>query len=216
MSKEMARQMLGIPRSGRLIVAAGGHAIPRKGTGLLIDAFAQARLADDDRLLLVGELGDSIRHVLSTTHTGLCRSGRILTIDTYVDDAQLMASLSAADLVCTPYHGHWGSSGIVLRAAQVERPVLAPDVGWLGDMVPKFKLGATVSISDAPSLAAALVRTLAQFPWLPDCPARDRLVKYGTPENFARAWSMRVRTRLGLGPDPSRLTWEWVETGGPN
>src|SRR6266496_528111 len=120
--KAVARRALGIPETGRYVVSAGVHAVPRKGSELLVESFVRANLGKDDRLLLAGPLGERLSHLLTTDYASLRRDGRIVTLDRYLDHGELMNSLAAADVVCTPYFDHLGSSAIVLQAAQVGRP----------------------------------------------------------------------------------------------
>jgi glycosyltransferase involved in cell wall biosynthesis len=209
-ARETARRTLDIPIEGRYIVSVGSHAVPRKGSQLLLEAFVRARLGSTDRLLLAGTLGEELKRRLETEFADLYRLQRIVVIDKYLDDADLMNALAASDVVCTPYFDHVISSGIVLRAAQAGRPVLAPRQGWLGDIVPRFQLGETGDILEVAALAAALEKAVERADGFRVSRACERLVEYSSARNFAALWAVRFRERMGLPREDDVRTWEWV------
>jgi len=94
----------------------------------------------------------------------------------------------------------------------MDRPVLAPNQGWFGDVVPALGLGYVDNIPDTESLAGALTRymTLAEQ-FRPTATAR-RLIEYSSACNFGRAWAVRLRERMSLPPASVR-SWRWVTTG---
>ena len=209
-SKRAAREVLGVPVEGRYVGSVGSHAILRKGSALLVEAFARAKLAQSDRLLLAGPLGDSLATRLRNEFGHLVRAGRIVTVDRYLENDEVMQALAAMDVVCAPYIGHLGSSGIVLRAAQAERPVLTPRQGWFAEMVPRFHLGDTGDILDAAALASALERALEKAEGFRVSAASRRLMEYSSVANFANLWAARLRARLEIPTPVSMRTWDWV------
>jgi glycosyltransferase involved in cell wall biosynthesis len=212
-TKVAARSALGIPVDGRYVGSVGSHAIPRKGSDLLVQAFANARLASTDRLFLGGYLGERLKHRIESEFGPLYKSGRIVVLDRYLDEDELMKALAAMDVVCTPYIDHLGSSGVVLRAAQAGRPVLAPHQGWFAEMIPRFGLGETGSILEVQALASALERTIEKSQHFQRSAACDRLLEYSHADNFARLWAVRLRERMGLPLDGKVRTWEWAAQG---
>ncbi len=44
-------------------------------------------------------------------------------------------------------------------------------------------------------------------------PAGQRFIAFNTGENFSKAWTTRLRQRLGLPPAEGQRTWEWVLEG---
>lgn len=208
--KQAARRFLDIPVDGRYLVSVGVHSIPRKGTSILVDAFSRAALGPTDRLLLAGPLGDDLRRRLQTDFAEYLRSERIVLIDRYLDSTELMHALAAADVVCTPYIDHFGSSAIALQSAQVHRPVLAPHQGWFGDMIPRFGLGTTVPSLDPEVLARAIRSALESSARFSVGEAARRLLLYSDAANFGRLWAARLRERLMLPTDPAVRTWQWV------
>jgi glycosyltransferase involved in cell wall biosynthesis len=195
-------------------VSAGVHSIPRKGTSILLEAFSRAALSGTDRLLLAGPLGDNLRRRLQTDFAELWRANRIVLIDRYLDSNELMHALAAADVVCTPYVDHFGSSAIALQSAQVQRPVLAPRQGWFGDMIPRFGLGTTVPTLDPGVLADGLPSALESSARFSVGDAARRLLAYSDAANFGRLWAAQLRARLMLPSDPDLRTWQWVTESG--
>jgi len=208
--KAAARRALGIPEEGRYVVSAGVHAVPRKGSELLLEAFVRAGLGRSDRLLLAGPLGDRLKQRLASDYAGQSRSGAVVSLDRYLDHRELMTALAAADVVCTPYFDHLGSSAIVLQAAQAGRPVLAPKQGWFAEMIPRFGLGEVGHILEAEGLASAIRSAIERAHDFRKSAAACRLLEYSDSRNFARLWASRLRQRKGLPIDPQTRDWNWV------
>lgn len=210
MDRLAARRRLGIPEDGRFIGCVG-VIDRRKGCDLLINAFARAKVGPGDRLLLVGGHEGEIRAMLAGPHGGLVASGRIISIDRFVDPDELGAALLAMDLVCTPYPRHVGSASVVIRAAAAGRPVVGSEFGWVRWAIETFRLGQTCNVENVDELAAALSTGLDAAPEYRLSEAAQRWVRFHTPENFALTWTARVREKLRMPPAPALHTWEWVE-----
>ena len=209
LEKTEARKRLGIPDQGRYI-GCSGTLDSHKGLHLLIPAFARAPLADDDRLLLVGRLATRLKKMIDGEFAQLVDNGRIVVIDRYVSDEQLMTSLAAMDVVCTPSAGHLGISNIALRAAAVHRPVLGCDFGWQGMILLKLGLGWVCAVEDLDVFARTIETCLGAAADFPLSPAIDRLGELHSIENYAASITQRMRERLGQPPAPNRRQWEWV------
>lgn len=142
--KLLARDMLGVPRDGRLI-STGGAQNTQKGVDWLVRAFARAHadaiLRPSDRLLLAGRASEPVRAVIREEAAHLLEDGRLIHLDRYLSDEELHAALSAGDVVAVTHPAHIGLSNIALRTVAAGRPVVASDYGWLGVMVPRFGLG---------------------------------------------------------------------------
>lgn len=212
LSKRESRHMLGIPTEGRYI-GCSGLLDARKGTPLLIEAFASAPLGPEDRLLLCGRASESVRSLVSERYAALLDNKRIVLIDRYVSDEELRASLGAVDVVCTPHPAHIGLSNIALRALAAGRPVLGSDFGWIGKMVPRFNLGTTCDVRDAGSFSRAIVEALDSSVDYTRSEAATRLLAFHGEANFARSWVAGIREMKGIGPDPELLTFDWVLEG---
>lgn len=208
-SRRAARLRLGLPEEGRFVGLAGTMD-RRQGVLHLARAVARARLSRTDRLLLAGKFPPELRATMDNEVGALIREGRVVLIDRYLSDEEFMHVLSALDLVVTPYTHDFGPSGVVLRAAQAERPVLASDAAWLGHVVPRFGLGWTCRTGNLPALTEALERALEQSADHRQSEASRRLLAFSSAQNFRDAWTARIRERQGLPPESAHDRWQWV------
>ena len=104
---------------GRLLYA--GLIRPYKGVEQLLDVFA--RLPDGHTLRVVGRPTPGLRTVVERATAA---DPRVTARLEFVPDADFVAELSAAELVCLPY-SELHNSGILLVALSLDRPVLVPD-----------------------------------------------------------------------------------------
>jgi glycosyltransferase involved in cell wall biosynthesis len=185
-SKEAARQQLGIPIAGR-ILACAGRMDSRKGIDLLIRAFARARKEPDHRLLLIGRQSPEVRALIEQ-ESALVASQQLLVRDQFADQATFEAVFAAADMVVLPYPEHVGSSGILLRAVRWGKPVLASEWGWIGWVTRNFELGRTVPVRDLARFAAALEAAYAAPLQVHSPRGRQHLMDFHTVENFQAHW----------------------------
>lgn len=203
-----ARQTLGIPTEGRYLSVVGGI-LPRKGIDLLLAAFAVAKLARDDRLLLVGKAGAEIRRLIDERYVELVRQGRIVAVDRYVTDCELHCGFLGADVVGVTHPRQIGSSGTLVRAAVARRPVLASNFGWVAWATDTFKLGATVNVSNVEFYAAAIeqvFRTSSQYS--PNASA-VQFGQYHTVANQKAHWLATIAAERGIAIDKVGARVEW-------
>lgn len=204
-----ARRRLGLPENGRYIGCCG-VIVERKGIDLLIRAFANAHLADTDRLLLVGQHSESILTLLNHDYPHLVRTGRIISVNRFVKVQQMLESFAAMDLVCTPFRRSESISSIVIRAAAAGRPVLGSNHGWIQSIVPTFGLGWTCNVHDHDTFSKAIAARLDAAQQYEPTPTADRFVAFNSPANFNAAWVQRLRERLGLPADVNRIEWSSI------
>ena len=204
-----ARRRLDLPQDGRYI-GCFGVMVERKGIDLLIAAFADARLAKTDRLLLVGKHSESILTLLNQNYPHLIRSGRIISVNRFVEVQQMLDSFAAMDLVCTPFRRSESISSIVIRAAAAGRPVLGSDHGWIQSIVPSLGLGWTCNVHDHEAFSRAIAARLDEAQQHEPTPTAERFVAFNSPANFNAAWVRRLRERLGLPADAERIEWSSV------
>lgn len=209
-SKPEARRALALPNGGRVIACVGVMDV-RKGVDRLLRAFAQARLGEDDRLLLAGPHDRAVRSVRDELF-GRGGGRRVVSLDEFVEEAVLEHSVQAADLVCAPYPRHMGSASVVLRAAAAERPVLGSEFGWIGRTISDFDLGWTSDVERPAELARALELALTQAPDWRLGPSGRRFVEFHSEVSYQKRWTSLVRERLGMPPE-EELTWDWVRRG---
>jgi glycosyltransferase involved in cell wall biosynthesis len=151
-----ARTRFGLPPERRVFLFYGG-AYRRKGLPLTVEAMLGLRPDSKAMLLCAGErpAGDPAADGLRA----LEQQGRAVVINRYVTADEERQLFAACDVVLLPYIGHFGSSGLQVRAAGAGRPVLASDEELVGRLVREHGLGVLFQSGDAGSLRAALDAT---------------------------------------------------------
>jgi glycosyltransferase involved in cell wall biosynthesis len=203
-----ARRVLGIPADGRYVAAVGGLE-PRKGTDLLLAAFARAKLNQDDRLLLVGKMAQPIRDLIARDYGHLVNAGRLMFVDRYVSDHELGCGFLAGDVLVTPHPRQIGSSGTMVRAVASKRPIIASDFGWVGWVTRQFELGASVNVADVDAFAAAIETTLNRPASARGGEQAERFRQYHTLHNQKAHWVATLGRERGvpLGDLATRIDW---------
>jgi beta-1,4-mannosyltransferase len=123
-----------------------------KGGEELVQSFAGLDDADA-RLTIAGKLVDPID--LSGLPAAV--QGRIAVHDRYLSDAELLERFGAADFVVSPYRASL-TSGTVLLAMSLARPVVAPRLPTLAELVIDGDNGLLFAPDDPGALGAALER----------------------------------------------------------
>jgi glycosyltransferase involved in cell wall biosynthesis len=167
-------------RDGPTVVAVG-RLEHQKGFDVLVDAFARVR---GGRLLLVGDGGQ--RGALEQRVSRLGVGDRV-QMTGWVENPR--AILADADLFVLPSRFE-GFPLAVVEAMLAGLPVVAADVGSVGEAVIDDETGLLVEPDDVDALAAALQRLLG------DADQRGRLGRAGrrlalarfTPDRMARAY----------------------------
>jgi beta-1,4-mannosyltransferase len=176
----------GVPTSacipGRLVVP--GLVRRYKGYEELLEAFPLVGRPDLS-LHVVGAVQDeALRSVLQDAAE---RDSRISVDLRHVDDAELAAAVTAAQLVVLPYR-HLQNSGTALLALSLDRPVLLPRTAASEALA--HEVGAAwvllTEVDDAAALAAGISRALAR----PLDPTDAH------PDLTAREWSHGARLHL--------------------
>jgi glycosyltransferase involved in cell wall biosynthesis len=72
-------------------------------------------------------------------------------------DGEVTALVQRSDFVLAPYQRFVGSSGVLLWAAQLGKPVISQDYGLVGQLTREHGLGLAIDTSDPRTLAHAIV-----------------------------------------------------------
>lgn len=153
-SKEAARQHLGLPATDKIILFFG-FIRKYKGLDLLLEAMANEQIkAAGIKLLVAGEFyGDEKQYQEQIDTLGI-RDQLILRTD-FIPDNEVRYYLCAADAVIQPYRNAT-QSGVTPLAYHFEVPMVVTNVGGLPSMVDDKKTGIVVEPA-ATSIAAGIM-----------------------------------------------------------
>jgi glycosyltransferase involved in cell wall biosynthesis len=127
-----ARARLGLGSVGPIFVSAG-FLQPDKAFERAIRAFAAA--GAPGRLVVVGSVRERTpenERYAAELHAIAASSPNVTMLETYTDDEEFDAWVSAADAVVLPYRRAW-SSGALARAQRLGTPAFVADVGGLAE-----------------------------------------------------------------------------------
>jgi glycosyltransferase involved in cell wall biosynthesis len=145
------------PRGHRLLFF--GLLREYKGLDVLVRALPTIfEDVPDARLVVAGDPLDPVEPLQALAGT-LGVEERIEWRLHYVGEGELVELMDAATVVVLPYR-RLDSSGVLAAALGHARPVVASDVGSLGDIVREFGAGVVVPPGDEAALAEACVRLL--------------------------------------------------------
>ncbi len=141
-SKETARQHLGLPATEKIILFFG-FIRKYKGLDMLLEAMADERIkAAGIKLLVAGEFyGDEKTYQEQIDKLGI-RNQLILRTD-FIPDNEVRYFVCAADAVIQPYRNAT-QSGVTPLAYHFEKPMVVTNVGGLPSMVTDKETGIVV------------------------------------------------------------------------
>lgn len=147
-----ARAKLGLPPDKRIVLFFG-FIRDYKGLDTLIRAAAH--LSDDYCVVIAGEMYGDFAKYEALIDEAQVRSRCKLFIR-YIDDAEVPAFFSAAEVCVLPYKSAT-QSGIVQIAFNFNVPVIATDVGGLAEMIEEHATGLILR-SQGPQALAELIK----------------------------------------------------------
>ncbi len=177
-SSAAAREKLGLPRDKRIVLFFG-FIRDYKGLDTLIRAMAH--LSDEYCVVIAGEMYGDFAKYERLIDEAQVRSRCKLFIR-YIDDAEVPAFFSAAEVCVLPYKSAT-QSGIVQIAFNFNLPVIATDVGGLAEMIEEGVTGLILR-SQEPQALAALI---------------EKYFKQGWREPFARNIAQRRHSHSWAG-----------------
>lgn len=199
--KRQARLALGLPEDGQLVGCVGAIDT-RKGIDKLIKAFQALPPMPDCRLLLAGKHAAAINAALEKVD-----SPRIRSIDKYLTEKEFALSISALDVMVTPYPDFVGSASIVTRATTAGKIVVGSDFGWMRSIIGQFNLGICCDVSSQTSLTSAIMQALERAEDFEPSPSASRFVAYSAAENSYAHWTDLIRRKLTMPPDQQMVKW---------
>lgn len=149
----------------RPVMGFSGSLKPWHGLDFLLDAFAAVGQASDAAMLLIVGEGPGLSHVRERAAHPRLRNRVIVTGG--VPHGDVPAHLAAMDLTVAPYvaqEGFYFSPLKVLESMAVGRPVVAPRLGQLVDLIEDGSTGALYPPGDLDACATRLAGLLADAP----------------------------------------------------
>jgi glycosyltransferase involved in cell wall biosynthesis len=163
-----------------------------KGVDLLLRALPLvARERPDVRLVVAGDPLDPVEP-LRRLATELGVSERIDWRLGFLPEDEVEAVLADASVVVLPYRRRVDASGVLALAVGHGLPIVASDVGSLGETVEEFGAGEVVPPEDVEALAAACIRLLR------DDGRRDAAVRGAARAREALTWEAAAREHEAL------------------
>ena len=135
---EDAKAALTIP-TNKVVFLHYGRGDRRKGLHLVVDAIENLKSDSPIFLLCAGKLSHDY-HLVKKLEA-LEERGLAKLVNRYVTDEEERLYFCAADAVLLPYIHHYGSSGVLSRAAAAGKMVIASDEGLLARRIRDHELG---------------------------------------------------------------------------
>jgi len=130
-TRSQARQRLGVSESTHVFLFIG-LCKPYKGLDALIEVMAQ--LAPGATLVIAGKFPSAVYQERLMALAKRVGTDRVMVLPGFVDNADLQVFLNAADTVALPYRDIL-TSGAAMLALSFGRPVVAPRLGALVDVI---------------------------------------------------------------------------------
>jgi glycosyltransferase involved in cell wall biosynthesis len=152
--KDQAKKFLKI--SDKRIVLFFGFIRDYKGLDVLIEAFSLVRKELDVKLIVAGEFYEPEDKYLTLIEKHNLEESIILKKD-FIPTTEVKYYFSASDAVVLPYKSAT-QSGIVQVAVNFCKPVIAANVGGIGEVIEDGKTGLVVEKENPEELAEAIIR----------------------------------------------------------
>lgn len=181
----------------------------RKGIDKLIPAFVASNIGSDVKLVLAGPQSAEVQKVLMSCSSE--QRSRILVENSVIPESRFDLMLTASNWLAATYPRHIGSSGIVLRANQYKRPVIASSFGWIGWATKAFNLGIAVDASSVSEIRNAIGSAANSNLKFQCTPANRQLARYHSVENFKLHYLRNYTEAHGAFSDVDIVPWSSVE-----
>lgn len=144
--------------SERKILLVFGSLSKRKGIFELLKSLKllSPEIAQDLSILFVGKFTDNIYNKFSSELDKCINNSQVQVIvhNEFINDMEVYYLFNKADAVWAAYRKtHVGSSGVLIWAAEVGKPVIATRYGMIGRIVKSFGLGVAIDPNDPVKIA---------------------------------------------------------------
>ena len=145
---------------GETVLLFFGYIREYKGLHILLDAMPEILRQQKVKLLVVGEFyGNEERYRKQAEALGL--NDQVFFYSRYVSNENVRYFFSASDVLTLPYVSAT-QSGIIQIAYNFHRPVIAPDVGGLAEVVIDGETGFIVAPENPPAIARATLEFITE------------------------------------------------------
>jgi glycosyltransferase involved in cell wall biosynthesis len=165
------------PSDGRRRILFFGRVMAYKGLDVLIQAADRVAAVCPDTLFVIAGAGPE----LDRLRAELARRPWFELRERYVPDPEVARLFLGTELVVLPYR-EASQSGVAALAASFGLPVVATDVGELGELVRRTGMGPVVPPGDPDRLAAAIMELLSHPQRRAACAAAARQAATGSLE----------------------------------
>lgn len=133
----------------------------RKGIFQTLKAFSMLEdwVIKHTSFIFAGKLRDEARQEFRTELQNYLKShpgAAVHLEDRFLSDSEIVALLKRCDVVLMPYQRHIGSSGLLIWAASVKKPVITQDFGLMGVLTRKYQLGQAIDTTRPSEIARAI------------------------------------------------------------
>jgi len=175
----------------RTIFLIFGSLAERKGIFQVLDALSHLSKTVRTSLSIVfaGRLREDVRDAFQSAFQDVQQRYPEVTLhleDRFLPESELAVWISKADIVLAPYQRAMGSSGVLLWASALEKPVLTQDYGFIGAYVREHDLGLTVETTSPASIARGIQTFIRNSDRVPvDHSSMRDLIARHHPDRFA-------------------------------
>ncbi len=159
-SRDDARRKWDIALGDKVILLFGAKS-DRKGIVETLARLCAARLPRESTvLILAGPVDANYQHAYDAAVKAASQHYRIIRHETFVPEEDIPFYFAAADLVLCLYKNFNASSGVLLHAASMGKPVIVCTNGAMHDAVARFGFGEAMAVDDAPAAISAIHKLL--------------------------------------------------------
>lgn len=154
---------------GSFVIGCVGNIVPSKRIGQLLAAFSELRREREDAVLVFAGAASGVQLRSRLVELGL-REGHDVVVLGHLDEQRLWSVMAACDVFVSlrwPTMGE--TSGTVVRALGLGKPVVVSDVGWFSELPDDVAAKVPPDEAEVPVLAAVL-RSLSE-----DAGLRERM-----------------------------------------
>ena len=156
-----ARKKLSLPQDRQIILFFGGIR-PNKGLDVLLKALEIVKARNERVLLVIA--GSLLGRFSFESYSDMIRKADLSEhVRTYIDfipEEDVDYFFAASNLVVLPYLKFEAQSGVLLRAYAHKKPVVASNVGAMGEFVSSDNIGLAVESGAVEPLAKAIINAL--------------------------------------------------------